>query len=649
MVILYLNFNPKTMKILLKSFLMMVFLASTLAILNGCDDDDDPGPKLTGNSKTYDLEAVSNAAVSGTVTFAEQDDDRVRITIQLTGTQAGGTHPAHLHANSAAEGGAIVLDLAAVNGSGGKSETIVGTLKDGTAITYNDFLSFDGHVNVHASADNLGTLIAQGDIGQNELTGDTKEYALGPVADPGISGTATFAKRVNGETLVTVSLTGTADGESYPSHIHNNSAVETGGVAIGLNNVDGTTGEARTNVSQLDDGTAITYDGLLNFDGYLNVHSGSTLIAQGDIGANELTGTAKVYTLTPGVDPAVTGTATFAERKNGKALVTVAMTNTTPGTLYSSHIHANTIAETGGIVIDLNKVDGTTGMARTSVDTLRDGTPITYAELLDFDGHLNVHTTGGYLGQVDIGQNELTGASKEYVLSPVIDPNVTGTATFEERKNGKALVTVALTSTTAGTLYSSHIHANTIAETGGIMVDLHSVDGTTGIGRTSVDTLRDGSAISYAELLDYNGHLNVHSGSSYLAQGDIGQNELTGQTKEYALAEVGGSGVSGTATFAKRRNGKTQITISLTGTVTGGDHPAHIHANDVATGGSVVLTLENVAGDTGKSVTSAHALNDTTPITYDQLITYDGHINVHLSAVELSTLIARGNIGSNAP
>jgi hypothetical protein len=41
------------------------------------------------------------------------------------------------------------------------------------------------------SADKLATLVAQGDIGQNDLTDVSKVYALGSVA-VGIDGTATF-------------------------------------------------------------------------------------------------------------------------------------------------------------------------------------------------------------------------------------------------------------------------------------------------------------------------------------------------------------------------------------------------------------------------------------------------------------------------
>jgi hypothetical protein len=37
-------------------------------------------------------------------------------------------------------------------------------------VEYINALDFDGYINVHLSADKLATLVAQGDIGQNDLT-----------------------------------------------------------------------------------------------------------------------------------------------------------------------------------------------------------------------------------------------------------------------------------------------------------------------------------------------------------------------------------------------------------------------------------------------------------------------------------------------
>lgn len=380
------------MKNFLQTFFTSGLILFGVILFTGCDsDEDDPGPQLTGNSKEYMLRSVSNPAISGTVTFAERDDDMVVITIELNGTAAGNSHPAHIHANSAAEGGSIVLDLENVDGGSGMSETVVDALNDGTAITYNDLLNFDGYVNVHLSSNELATLIAQGDIGSNELTGEKKEYTMIPVADPSVSGKVILEKRKNGTTLVTIDLEGTQADASHPAHFHSNTIAETGPIVIGLTNVDGTTGMSRTSVEALNSGTAITYDELLNFNGYVNVHTGATFVAQVDIGQNELTGDKKEYTLNEVNDSGVSGKAIFEKRKNGKAQVTLDLDGTVDGGDHPAHIHSNDVATGGGIVVDLKNVNGATGKSVTSVSKKRDDTEISYDELMTFNGHINVH------------------------------------------------------------------------------------------------------------------------------------------------------------------------------------------------------------------------------------------------------------------
>lgn len=74
-----------------------------------------------------------------------------------------------------------------------------------------------------------------------------------------------------------------------------------GGIAINLSCLRGETGNLLTHVNQKNDGTALTYDQLLAFTGYINVHKSDadicTLMAQGDIGRNALTGLEHTYTL----------------------------------------------------------------------------------------------------------------------------------------------------------------------------------------------------------------------------------------------------------------------------------------------------------------------------------------------------------------
>lgn len=402
------NLNQHTMKTFFKTFLTCGLVLST-AVFTACDNEDDPGPQLTGNTKEYTLKPVSNAAISGTVTFAERDDDQVVITIELTGTQSGSMHPAHIHANSAAAGGGIVLDLEDVDGADGKSETIVSMLNDGTPLTYNDLLDFDGYLNVHLSAADLGTLIAQGDIGANELTGDRHEYTMIPVADPSVSGKAIFEKRKKGNTLVTIDLEGTQPGASHPSHFHANTIAQGGGIVINLKAVNGTTGMAQTTVDSLNNGTPVSYEDLLNFNGYINVHTGSTFAAQVDIGQNELTGEHQHYTLNEADDSGVTGMATFDKRKNGTTLVTLALEGTAEGNSHPAHIHTGIAGSGSPIAIDLNPVNGATGMSMTNISMKNDQTAITYDQLVGFDGHINVHLSSAELGtliaQGNIGSN----------------------------------------------------------------------------------------------------------------------------------------------------------------------------------------------------------------------------------------------------
>lgn len=636
-----------------------LFVAALLVLgFSGCDDDS--GPSLTGDNTVYTLNPRSDPGIDGNVTFSKQSDNSVLVTIQLTGTQSGGNHPAHIHADNAVDGGTIVLDLTNVDGATGRSETVVTALNDGTPITYEELIAFDGHVNVHAGADNMSTLIAQGDIGENVLTGESKTYPLGSVSDPAIDGSVIFEDRANGEAVVTLMLDGTSAGNMHPAHIHNNSAAEGGGIAVDFNAVDGGTGVSVTNIGALNDDTPITYDDLLNFNGYVNVHLSSndlgTLIAQGDIGGNELTGESVVYELGSVSDPSISGTATFAKRKNGFSLVTIQLEGTTDGNSHPSHIHNNSAAEGGGIAVDFKPIDGATGISRTTIRQLNDETAITYDELLDFNGYVNVHLSSAELGtliaQGDIGGNALTDQSVQYPLNSVSDPGISGTVTFAQRKSGATLVTIELTGTTAGNSHPSHIHNNTAAEGGGIAVDFKPIAGATGISKTTIRTLNDATPVTYDDLINFNGYVNVHLSSddlgTLIAQGDIGQNALTGDMVSYVLNSVSDPSISGTATFAKRMNGTTLVTIQLDGTTAGGDHPSHIHNNSAAETGGIAIDLSNVNGATGRSLTNVTEKNDATPITYDELIVYDGYINVHLSAANLGTLIAQGDIGANS-
>jgi plastocyanin len=202
--------------------------------------------------------------------------------------------------NTAAVGGGIAFTFNPVNGDTGLSATNVAKLDNGTAFGYDQVLNYNGYINFHLSAAALSTLVAQGDIGQNELTGRKMTYALTPKDVPSISGTVEFAERVNQTTLVTIKLNGTIAGESPYAHIHMNNVATSGSVIADLSAVDGGRGISKTQLSALNSGVAITYTQFLALNAYVNVHrDANTIIAQGNIGSNVASASeSKTYVVT---------------------------------------------------------------------------------------------------------------------------------------------------------------------------------------------------------------------------------------------------------------------------------------------------------------------------------------------------------------
>jgi hypothetical protein len=273
------NKMRKTFKI--SSSILIITATIYLMAFSGCTKDKTTPPRST----SYDLNVKDVLGVTGKVTFTETSSTLTTIDISLTNAPTG-THPAQLCSGPAVEGGLVIIDLNPVDVTG-KSSTVSSTL------TYDKILTYDGFVKVLKSSTEMNVILAQGDIGGNVLTAINKSYPLDTIGSFGVSGTALFQKRVNGNTLLTISLAGTIAGQSYPSSINLGSIESVGGgpVKVLLNNVDGTTGKSYTNIKKLDDNqTLITYDNWLVYDGYINIYQNSVslanVICHGNIGSN---------------------------------------------------------------------------------------------------------------------------------------------------------------------------------------------------------------------------------------------------------------------------------------------------------------------------------------------------------------------------
>ena len=220
--------------------------------------------------------------VSGTVTFTETSNNSTIIDVALVNAPEGSNH-AYLYMQSVIENGEVDETLNPIDATG-KSSTVV-------KMPYNQLIAYNGCVRVLKSSSETNLIIAQGDIGGNVITSINKSYTLSTIIPYGVSGTALFEKRANGNTLLTITLSGVIEGIEYPATINLGSIESVGGgpVVKVLSNVKGIT-KSYTNIQSLDSGTAITYENWLVYLGYINIYqksvSSDNIISHGNIGKN---------------------------------------------------------------------------------------------------------------------------------------------------------------------------------------------------------------------------------------------------------------------------------------------------------------------------------------------------------------------------
>ena len=114
----------------------------------------------------------------------------------------------------------------------------------------------------------------------------------------------------------------------------------------------------------------------------------------------------------------------------------------------------------------------------------------------------------------------------------------------------------------------------------------------------------------------------------------------------YQLAGTTNSNITGEVTFARNQDNSTTVFVRLTG-ASEGIHPAAIHFNSIEEGGGQAISLN--ACECLESETVVSQLDDGTSINFDQLINFNGHLNIFESEALRNIIIAQTNIGSNAP
>jgi hypothetical protein len=113
---------------------------------------------------------------------------------------------------------------------------------------------------------------------------------------------------------------------------------------------------------------------------------------------------------------------------------------------------------------------------------------------------------------------------------------------------------------------------------------------------------------------------------------------------DYELTSKNNSNVTGMASLIRNNNGTTTIFIQLKN-ASEGLHPATVNLGNTESNGSVAITLERCECEVSETIISK--LDNGNPITFDDLMGFDGHLNIYQSPSD-GTVIAEANIGSNA-
>ncbi len=145
----------------------LLFLAFSCSKSESSDtnnpDSKDPVPDPV-ESVTYDLTSVNDSGVTGTATLIRNNDGTSTIYIELENA-LDGVHPAAVHYNSIAEGGAVAITLNECECQ--ISETVITQLDNGTTISFDELMVFDGYLNIYQSEQSMDMIIAHANIGSN--------------------------------------------------------------------------------------------------------------------------------------------------------------------------------------------------------------------------------------------------------------------------------------------------------------------------------------------------------------------------------------------------------------------------------------------------------------------------------------------------
>jgi len=115
------------------------------------------------------------------------------------------------------------------------------------------------------------------------------------------------------------------------------------------------------------------------------------------------------------------------------------------------------------------------------------------------------------------------------------------------------------------------------------------------------------------------------------------------RTKTYTMSTYGSQGITGTVTFAEKKDDKASITVNADGLISGKTYPMHIHNGPVTAPGAVYIDLGHIDANGSSATQELNVTNS-----FDALTGFNGCFVMH-NPDTFATYVLVGNIGSNTP
>lgn len=235
----------------------LVWAVLAMGALASCSKNDSDNTPL---NKTYNITAYQSGGptnITGTLSVTEVlNTDSVKLTLQLQGTSADGSYPVYVRQGTSIEGGPVAFDLGFVDGQNPM-------LTKEINMSFSEFINYNGCVDIYRNPNDLATIVAQAEIGVNEVY-KALNMTNPNLPDKPVNGQFRIYKRTTGAYLVVridTATTGMGLGVSHPARVYKSDGTRD----FDLSDVSDSSGVSATNI------TDHTFDELKSYKGMLKV------------------------------------------------------------------------------------------------------------------------------------------------------------------------------------------------------------------------------------------------------------------------------------------------------------------------------------------------------------------------------------------